>query len=251
MKNHLRVIFLFILLSFLGTNSVNAQNSEVVSTIWYDHDHLLWVKVTNQSQNEIRIQRIAIEFRNSKATEQMQIRCQENCGMVAEATKDFGPLSLPKKSSDVKVNDIKFTILNQGSSPNTMNNLNDLATRYAKAWSGQNPDAFAEFYSESGSLRVNDGPVSTGRKEISDKARSFMTAFPDMVVSLDKLVLTPKGAEFHWIWTGTNTGPGGTGKKVRMKGYEDWTIGTDGLILESKGHYDEAEYERQVTHGVE
>ena len=44
----------------------------------------------------------------------------------------------------------------------------------------------------------------------------------------------------------TNTGPGGTGKSVRIHGYEEWTFGADGLIAESKGHYDEAEYQRQL-----
>jgi predicted ester cyclase len=55
---------------------------------------------------------------------------------------------------------------------------------------------------------------------------------------------------FHWTLTGTNTGPGGTGKRVRFSGYEVWQIGADGLISESKGHFDTAEYERQLEHGV-
>ena len=48
----------------------------------------------------------------------------------------------------------------------------------------------------------------------------------------------------------TNTGPGGTAKRVRISGYELWKIGNDGLIAESKGHFDSAEYERQLMHGV-
>jgi hypothetical protein len=32
-------------------------------------------------------------------------------------------------------------------------------------------------------------------------------------------------------------------------GYDDWTIGDDNLIAESKGHYDEAEYKRQLKVG--
>jgi hypothetical protein len=55
--------------------------------------------------------------------------------------------------------------------------------------------------------------------------------------------------EFHWTFTGTNTGPGGSGKWVRISGFEEWTFGDDGLVAESKGHYDEAEYERQLAHG--
>jgi len=30
-------------------------------------------------------------------------------------------------------------------------------------------------------------------------------------------------------------------------GYEEWTIGADGLIAKSLGHFDEAEYKRQLT----
>ena len=53
-------------------------------------------------------------------------------------------------------------------------------------------------------------------------------------------------AVFHWHWTGTHTGPGGTGNSVSMKGYEQWTFDEDGLIRQSLGNYDQAEYERQL-----
>ena len=59
------------------------------------------------------------------------------------------------------------------------------------------------------------------------------------------------GTKFHWTLTGTNTGPGGTGKRLRISGYELWKIDNDGLIAESKGHFDSAEYERQLKHGVD
>jgi hypothetical protein len=35
-----------------------------------------------------------------------------------------------------------------------------------------------------------------------------------------------------------------------ISGYELWKIDNDGLIVESKGHFDSAEYERQLEHGV-
>ena len=47
--------------------------------------------------------------------------------------------------------------------------------------------------------------------------------------------------------TGTNIGPGGTGSAGDLRGYEEWTIGDDGLIVESLGHYDEGEYQRQLN----
>ncbi len=128
-----------------------------------------------------------------------------------------------------------------------MQDLTDFATRYAAAWSSQDPEAFSLFYAENGSLRVNDGEASIGRYAIADTARSFMAAFPDMVVRLEELRQTNDRVEFHWHWTGTNTGPGGTGNAVDLRGYEEWTLTEDGLILESLGHYDEAEYERQLN----
>ena len=128
--------------------------------------------------------------------------------------------------------------------------LTNFATRYAAAWSSQNPVSLASFYTENGSLTVNGGAPSVGRTAITETARGFMTAFPDMVVKMDQLAQDGRHAIFRWIWTGTNTGPGGTGQSVRIGGYEEWTIGADGLIAESKGHYDEAEYQRQLKSGI-
>lgn len=127
--------------------------------------------------------------------------------------------------------------------------LTDFATRYAAAWSSQDAAKLASFYAENGSLTVNAGVPSVGRAAITATARGYMTAFPDMVVKLDSLSQDGSHAIFHWTWTGTNTGPGGTGKPVHLSGYEQWTIGADGLIAESKGHYDEAEYQRQLKAG--
>jgi hypothetical protein len=108
----------------------------------------------------------------------------------------------------------------------------------------------AAFYSEDGSLQVNTGAPAVGREAVRGTAEGFMTAFPDMVVRLDSVVETSTGARFHWLWTGTNTGPGGTGKAVRMAGYEDWTFAANGLIAQSLGHYDEVEYHRQLKEGA-
>ena len=128
-----------------------------------------------------------------------------------------------------------------------METLTEFATRYAAAWSSQDPEMLASFYAENGRLQVNDGEPSVGPDAITQKARSFMSAFPDMVVELDELRRVGDRVQFHWRWTGTNTGPGGTGNAVDLRGYEQWALDDEGLILESLGHYDEAEYQRQVN----
>jgi hypothetical protein len=74
----------------------------------------------------------------------------------------------------------------------------------------------------------------------------FMTAFPDMVVTMDAVSQDESAVVYHWTLTGTNTGLGGTGKAVRISGYEEWTIGAGGLIVESRGHFDEGEYQRHA-----
>jgi predicted ester cyclase len=127
----------------------------------------------------------------------------------------------------------------------TSDELTRFAQRYAEAWCSQNPESVAAFHAVSGSLQVNDGPPAVGRTAIAEEARGFMRAFPDMVVTFDKLEPDSNGTVFHWTLSGTNTGAGGTGKRVRISGYELWKI-DNGLIAESKGHFDAAEYERQL-----
>ena len=97
--------------------------------------------------------------------------------------------------------------------------LTAFAVCYAKAWCSQDPESVAAFYAEPGSLSVNGGPAAVGRQAIANVARGFMSAFPDMKVTMDDLVRKPHepyGTVFRWTLTGTNTGPGGTGKHVRI-----------------------------------
>ena len=129
---------------------------------------------------------------------------------------------------------------------NDLAEITEFAKRYAKAWCSQNPESVAAFFAERGSISINNGPPAVGRAAIAKEAQAFMTTFPDMVVTFDKLEPRDGGVAFHWTLTGTNTGPGGTGKKVRISGYELWKIDNDGLIGESKGHFDAADYERQL-----
>jgi uncharacterized protein (TIGR02246 family) len=126
----------------------------------------------------------------------------------------------------------------------------ELGRQYTAAWCSQNPGSVAAFFAEAGSLTINGGPASVGRAAISAAARGFMTAFPDLIVTMDSVSVTgDTRAVYRWTLTGTNTGPGGTGKAVRISGYEEWTLAPDGLIAESRGHFDEAEYNRQVKEG--
>ena len=124
--------------------------------------------------------------------------------------------------------------------------LTKFAERYTEAWCSGVPERVAEFYAQDGSLTINDAGAAVGREMIAAGARGFMQAFPDMRVEMDRLVEKGGRVEYHWTLTGTNTGKGGTGKRVRISGFESWKMGADGLIAESLGKFDEAEFERQV-----
>ena len=101
--------------------------------------------------------------------------------------------------------------------------LRRLAESYTAAWCSQNASRVAGFYSLDSSLRVNAGPTAVGRDAIAGVAQGFMAAFPDLNVIMDDIV---------------------------VGGFEEWRIGADGLIAESRGHFDSAEYQRQLEQGV-
>jgi len=125
--------------------------------------------------------------------------------------------------------------------------LREFAQRYAETWCSHDPARVASHYAPGGMIAINGGEPT----EIMEVARSFISAFPDIQVFMNDLVFKDETVEFHWTFTGTSTAPGGTGHGVRINGFEEWTFGDDGLIASSLGHFDQAEYDRQVEHGAQ
>jgi len=125
--------------------------------------------------------------------------------------------------------------------------LRDVARRYTVAWCSQDAASVAAFYSPNGSLRINENTPAIGRAAITAAAQEFMTVFPDLKILMDGLEIHNDRAVYRWTLEGTTTSTGGTGKRVRISGYEEWQIGSDGLIAESKGHFDAADYQRQLA----
>ena len=91
-----------------------------------------------------------------------------------------------------------------------------LTEGYTEAWGSQDAARVAAFYSPNGSLKINDGAPAVGRDAIRDAAQAFMTTFPDMKVVMEALEFEHDRATYRWTLVGTNTGPGGTGKRVRI-----------------------------------
>jgi hypothetical protein len=125
--------------------------------------------------------------------------------------------------------------------------LTEFANRYTAAWCSQDAVSVASFFEEAGSLKINEGVPAIGRAAIADAVQGFMTAFPDLVISMDSV--ENSGADFIYRWTlnGSHSGPGGTGKFVRISGFEQWRFGANSLVAESKGHFDAEDYQRQLS----
>ena len=124
---------------------------------------------------------------------------------------------------------------------NAPSDIRDFGLRYAAAWCSQDPSRVAACYSPDGSLSVNDGPAAVGRAGVTEVARGFMTTFPDLHVTMDKLVESGDRTEFHWTLTGTHDG-----RRVRVSGFESWKLSPAGLIAESRGSFDAIDYDRQM-----
>jgi len=75
--------------------------------------------------------------------------------------------------------------------------LRDLAVRYTAAWCSQNPASVAACYSADGWLSINEGAPAVGQSAITEAAQAFMTAFPDLQVRMDDLLVQGGGAVYH------------------------------------------------------
>ena len=121
--------------------------------------------------------------------------------------------------------------------------IEELARGYTEAWCSHDATRVAAYYRPGGTIAINGGQPAG----IADVANSFIAAFPDIEVFMDDLRLAGDVAEYHWTFTGTSAE---TGRPVQISGFEEWTIGADGLIASSRGKYDQVEYERQIRGGA-
>ena len=128
--------------------------------------------------------------------------------------------------------------------------LSAFAQRYTDAWNAHDAAASAACYAADGSLTINGGEPAEGRAAVQAVMQGFHDAFPDAVLTMDAVQGAGDRAVFLWTYSGTNTGPGGTGNRVRFSGWEAWTLSPSGLVQRSLGNFDEDEYEHQLANGI-
>lgn len=165
-------------------------------------------------------------------------------------TREVNHIIMIKEQDDWKLLSIAWTV-DRIPEEERKFNLNLFAHNYAQVWGSKRPEFVAMFFTEDGSLQVNDGDPAVGRHAISNIAQSFITKFPDLVVRFDSLVPKTNGIEFHWTLSGTDSDPNGKGQKVKVSGFEFWTISEENLIKDSKGKFPTEEYNRQLEFGID
>lgn len=125
--------------------------------------------------------------------------------------------------------------------------LVEFGKNYTEAWNSLDPEKVVSFYAEDGTLTINNGTPSAGRSQLAVTVKSYMEAFPDIHLDMDSLVEDSGTYKYYWTFSGTNTGPGGTGNKVKFSGFEHWTMNDNGLVQSSIGSYDAEDYNMQLN----
>lgn len=128
--------------------------------------------------------------------------------------------------------------------PHDRQQLLDFSRSYTSAWNSREPARVVEHYEPGALIAINGGDQTP----IQAVAESFMADFPQMELEQGDVVLRDDDVvEYHWTLRGEHAG---TGNRVEISGFEEWTIGAGGRVAASRGTFDAAEYERQVAHGV-
>ena len=128
----------------------------------------------------------------------------------------------------------------------TQREIEALAARYAAAWSSKNPAAVAALFAADGTVVVNRGEPWVGTARLTELAQGFYDDVPDLTVMCDMVRLAGDRAIFVWTFTGHDAT---TGNPLNIQGWEEWTLGNDGLIATSLGWFDAEDYARQAAGG--
>ncbi|WP_415404004.1 ester cyclase [Tateyamaria sp. SN3-11] len=118
-----------------------------------------------------------------------------------------------------------------------------MALDYTEAWNSKSPEAVASFFAEDGEIVINRGEPWSGRAKVAEMAAGFHADVPDLSLRCDHV----RGAGDHAIYVWTFTGhDAGTGRRLEVKGWEEWDLNADGKVQASRGWFDVEEYARQV-----
>lgn len=124
----------------------------------------------------------------------------------------------------------------------TRDEIAALFARRDHAWQRRDASALAADYTEDA---VAESPIQgrlTGRARIREVYEHWMTAFPDLVISTDEVIVDGNRAAQIVTMIGTHTGAFGavpaTGRKFHIYAVLLFTLSDDGRITHSRRVYD-------------
>lgn len=118
-----------------------------------------------------------------------------------------------------------------------------IAQDYTAAWNSKSAEAVAAFYAPDGEIVINKGEPWSGRDRVRDMAAGFFRDVPDLALTCDDVRGSDMHALFVWTFTGHDAG---TGRPLKIHGWEEWDLNADGQVQASRGWFDAAEYARQA-----
>jgi uncharacterized protein (TIGR02246 family) len=119
-----------------------------------------------------------------------------------------------------------------------------MAGDYTKAWNSKSAAAVASFYAENGEIIINNGDPWSGRSRVQDMAAGFFADVPDLTLTCDDVRCAGSHVVFVWTFTGHDAT---TGNPLNIRGWEEWEVGDDLLVVASRGWFDAEDYGRQAT----
>ena len=119
-----------------------------------------------------------------------------------------------------------------------------LAADYTAAWNTGQAEAVASFFAETGGIVINRGPLWQGRAGVAAMAAGFYADVPDLRLTCDGVKQAGSHMLYLWTFTGTHAG---TGRDLRITGWEEWELGDDLQVTASRGWFDPEEWVRQTT----
>jgi uncharacterized protein (TIGR02246 family) len=120
---------------------------------------------------------------------------------------------------------------------------NELAAAYTEAWNTGRPEAVSAFFAADGAIIINNGSPWEGHDRVAEMAAGFYTDIPDLNLTCDGLRKSGNHLVYLWTFVGTHAG---TGKTVKVTGWEEWDLDAGGAIKLSRGWFDSEDYGRQT-----
>ena len=121
--------------------------------------------------------------------------------------------------------------------------LEALARSYTDAWNSGSAEAVARHYAPDGSIVINRGQPWRGRAGVAEMAAGFFADVPDLALTCDGVRAAGDHVVYLWTFTGTHAG---SGRLLRVVGWEEWDVDADLLVTASRGWFDAEDYARQT-----